>query len=88
MEFAAIALETLHPQTNNFKDDNIKHNDEALYLFVESYPLSQIICKTNNNNDCSFVGLLQHVKEWQKAVFENFEHYHPTVGKEYSQKLP
>lgn len=70
--YATNALETLPPRTT---DSVMNVNDEdTLYLFIELYPLSQIICKTNNNDEFSFVGLLQHVRDWQKAVFESCEH--------------
>jgi hypothetical protein len=79
--YKAIALETLlQPTNSNLEDVNTEHNEDGLYLFIESYPLSQIICETTENNECSFLGLLQHVKDWQKAVFENCEHY-STLGK-------
>ena len=79
VDHTTIALEKVLPQTN----DNLKYenSEDALYLFTNSYPLSQIICNTNNNNECSFVGLLQHVKDWQKAIFEDYENC-STLGKE------
>ncbi|MEP1551770.1 MAG: hypothetical protein ABJJ44_13670 [Paraglaciecola sp.] len=74
IKYANIALASLLPQTkDSFKKNIIEGDEDAIYLFIESYPLSQIICNTNNNNECSFVGLLQHVRDWQKAVFENCE---------------
>jgi hypothetical protein len=38
------------------------------YLFIESYPLSNIISKVNKSGECSLRGLLPYFKEWQNSL--------------------